>query len=192
MTKITPLKNSIIFTFNDSVNIKGEFTKSATDSGILLNASFDESAKQPRWVTVTEVGPECKTVKPGMKVLLPALRWTAGFKINGTSKWKTDETQIVAYVENNDIVPTNKYVVFSPAIVVQETTSFGLVVLSNVANSTPSGKVKCMDNQCDSDLQDATVYYSDTNFTDMFEDSNKQKLAFIKEDAILAYVPVEA
>ena len=95
--KLTPVGNNIAFTFLDRVNSKGEFEPDPTASGILLQASFDDSAKQPRWANVVAVGPRCETIKPGMQILLPNLRWTSHFKVDGQKVWRSDETQVAAY-----------------------------------------------------------------------------------------------
>ena len=189
---ITAIKRGFIFQFCDDVTAKGEFAKTASAAGIILNSSFDESAKQPRWVSVIAAGPDCDetVLHAGAKVLLPALRWTAASKLEGQKIWKSDETQVVAYTDGDAIVPCNEHVIFKQIPRERTSTSAaGLLVISGSSEDTPSGIVSVVSGSTDPELTVGTkIYYDDANFADTF-DHNGTQYAFIKEDSILAYEP---
>lgn len=185
---ITPINNNIIFKFVDRVNAKGEFEKEATEAGILLQSSFDDSAKDPRWVNVVAVGPECTTVKPGEQVLLPNLKWTSRFTVDGEKMWRSDETQAVAVRDNAraDIRALAAHVLFeeTPKEAVRAS---GLVLVIGGNDSTPSGTVAHVGPGVAEELTvGSRIYYDDVNFTDRFV-HNGRKLSFIKDESILAY-----
>lgn len=190
---ITPVKKNFVFQFKDAVNSKGEFNKSATDSGIILQSSFDESAKQSRWVNVVAAGPNCdQTIcYPGAEVLLPALRWTESSKLDGQKIWKSDETQVAAYVVDGEVVPRDGYVVFTQnthGTVTKSAT--GLLIVVGGVEDTATGTVVSVGSTVSEELGVGDkILYNDANFNDTFE-HNGTKYAFIKEDDILAYEPV--
>lgn len=185
--KIMPINNNIIFTFVDRVNSKGEFEREKTESGILLQSSFDESAKSPRWVNVVAVGPECKHVKVGMQALLPNLRWTSHIEVEERKVWRSDETQVVAVRDNptSNISPLTSVVLFKQAEK-QQLRSSGLIIVVGNDGNTPSGTVIAVGPDAEPALAGATIYYDDTNFTDTFV-HNGVTLSFIKDENILAY-----
>jgi co-chaperonin GroES (HSP10) len=193
---IKAIKNGFIFQFVDAVNAKGEFEKGTTDTGIILKATFDDSAKQPRWVNVVSVGPECKNIKEGDQVLLPALRWTAASKLEGQSIWKSDETQIVARRprgdSTNSLVPLASYVIFTPVKSGTATASASglLVVIGNVGD-TPKGTVVQTGPDASPELTvGSTIFYNDANFFETFTDGGTE-YAFIKDENILMFEPAE-
>ena len=112
--KIQALKKSLVFRFNDAVTSKGEFNNGTTAGGIILQSSFDDSAKQPRWVTIVSSGGDNDPTifKEGRVVLLPALRWTEASKFEGEKIWKSDSTQVVAYQSGEKLIPHDNYVIF--------------------------------------------------------------------------------
>lgn len=181
--------NNIVFQFVDAVNAKGQFEKGQTESGILLQASFDDSAKDPRWVTVTAVGEKC-TVQVGQQVLLPNLRWTSGFKHNGEMFWKTDESQAVAVRDNPQsfLRPLTSYVIFSHRKPERVGFAGKLMIVGGHAESA-SGRVLLLGPDASPELKGATFWYNDTNFTDNFR-HGQFDMAFIKDENILAYEPV--
>lgn len=185
--KLKPIKNTFIFRFLDSINNKGQFNKNTTESGIMLQASFDDSAKESRWVEVTEVGPACEDVKARDTVLLPALRWTSGVKFNDETVWKSDESQAVAKIDkvDNYLLPMRDIVIFKKIEDEDRTTSFGLVLVSDPNNNTPRGVVINLGPDCVDTTVGDIVYYDDANFFDTFI-HNGEELAFIKESSILA------
>lgn len=185
---LQPIKNNIIFKFVDKVNAKGQFEKERTESGIILQSSFDDSAKEPRWVNVVAVGPDC-TVKPGQQVLLPNLRWTQGFKHEGEMMWKSDESQAVAV---RDTPESTLHALATNVIFVhrkpKSTPSYaGLTVVGGHVDN-PSGVIIAIGPECYDELKGATFFYDGTNFTDNFSHGGFS-LAFIKEENILAYEP---
>lgn len=184
--KLKPIKNTFIFKFMNSLNNKGQFNKDTTESGILLQASFDDSAKETRWVSVTEVGHECKDIRVGSTALLPALRWTSGVKFEGTNVWKSDEMQAVAILDPIDsvVIPLRDTVIFEPIKSEEITSAFGIVLVKDPEQNTPRGVVTHVGPDCiDATIGDI-VYYDDTNFFDTFKHAGVA-MAFIKEDKIV-------
>jgi len=186
---LNPINNNIIFSFVDPVNSKGEFEKGTTESGIILQSSFDDSAKSPRWGNVVSVGPAC-TVKVGQQILMPNLRWTSGFTHDGQRLWKTDETQIVATRDNESskLHMLRNVVAFVQRTADSKMRTVGSLTVIGRNTDTPRGVVIVNGPDCPAELHRATIYYDDTNFTDMFSHGGFQ-LAFISDDNILAYTP---
>jgi co-chaperonin GroES (HSP10) len=185
---LIPVGNNIAFTFVDRVNSKGEFEPPPTESGILLQSSFDDSAKQPRWGNVVAVGARCTTIKPGMQILLPNLRWTSHFTVGGQKVWRTDETQVAAYraTPTSQVHPMTTYVLFKKIVkeFVRPTTL--IIVVGGTNDETPSGTVFAVGPDATPDLKSGQVlYYSDTNFTDTFVHAGIT-MSFIKDENILA------
>lgn len=184
--KVVALGNGFMFHFKDEVNSKGEFVRTNTQSGIILKSTVDNSAKQPRWVKVSGVGPDCTFIKDGDMALLPSLRWTSGLKFNDTTIWKSDEKEVAAVMRDGKIIPAPTFVLFSitPHEPIQQKS--GLFVVFGNPLDTPSGTVTHIGEKVSKELNNATIYYNDVNFNDYIEDTN---LAFIKEDDILVYIP---
>lgn len=189
--KIQALKKSLVFRFNDAVTSKGEFNNGTTAGGIILQSSFDDSAKQPRWVTVVSSGGDNDPTifKEGRVVLLPALRWTEASKFEGEKIWKSDSTQVVAYQSGEKLIPHDNYVIFIQKSQQVSQSASGLLVVVGSSDDTPSGTVVSAGENAATELTPgATIYYNATNFTDTFE-FNGIKHAFIKDDELLAYEP---
>lgn len=187
--QIKAIRNNIIFKFVDATNTKGEFQKTATQSGIQLLGSFDESAKTPRWVNVVDSGPDCKHVKPGTQALLPALRWTNGTKFNDERIWKTDEKEVVAFRESptSPVIPADGVVIFTRQALVKKSTS-GLFVVGGTDDETPRGTVVSIGAKCEPELAGSTIVFDGSNFFDDFVVGGVT-YSFIKEDEIAAYEP---
>lgn len=185
---LTPIKNNIVFEFIDRVNAKGEFEKEKSESGLVLTSSFDDSAKEPRWINVVAVGPDCTSIRPGQQALLPNLRWTSGFKFGGVRMWKSDETQVVALRDApaSQIQPLENVVLFRRNAKTELKSPSGLIVVGG-NDETPSGVVLHVGPDVSAELQSgATIYFDDTNFTDTFKHAGVV-MSFIKDDSILAY-----
>jgi co-chaperonin GroES (HSP10) len=186
---IVPVKsNGIAFEFIDRVNSKGEFEKESTASGIVLKASFDDSAKEPRWVKVIAVGPSC-TIKVGQQVLLPNLRWTSGLKFEGVRVWMSDESQAVAVRDTPfaPIEPLTNVVLFKQNPKADLKSTSGIIVVIGGSDETPTGVVLHLGPKVSPELVvGTTIYYNDTNFTDTFRHAGVT-MSFIKDDSILAY-----
>lgn len=185
--KLTPIKNTFIFKFQEAVNNKGMFEKGTTETGIILQSSFDDSAKESRWVRITESGPDCSAVCRNAVVLLPALRWTSGVKFDDRTVWKSDETQVVAIrdMEDGTALPLRDLVIFKPYEEEERVSSFGLVLVSDPDSNSPRGIVVAVGPKCTDTKVGDMLYYDDANFTDTFMVGN-EKIAFIKEESILA------
>lgn len=187
---ITAIKKGFLFQFVDAVNTKGEFEKGETDSGIILKATFDDSAKQTRWVNVVAAGSECIDVQVGEQALLPALRWTEASKFEGQKIWKSDETQVAAVRQpGGSFRPISSYVIFKqikPAV--QQQSSGLLIVVSHTAENTPKGEVVSIGPDATPELENSYIYYNDPNFFDTFVHDGVE-YSFIKDENILMYEP---
>lgn len=102
MSELRPILNNILFQFCDELmtaNGVKQF-REQTSWGFDLRANFDHNLKVPRWVNVISVGPDVsEEIKPGMKVLVEALKWTTGVEFEGQMYWMTNEDQIIAVEE---------------------------------------------------------------------------------------------
>lgn len=188
---IRPIKKSFVFQFNDAVTSKGEFDNGTTAGGIILQPSFDDSAKQARWVTIVAAGNDCDDAvfRPGAQVLLPALRWTEASKLEGQKIWKSDETQVVAYKDGDAVVPIQNYVIFTQNKANVSQSQSGLLVVVGGVGDTASGTVVSVGSDAAEELQAGyKILYDDVNFNDTFEHGGV-KYAFIKDESILAYEP---
>ncbi len=186
---IRAVGKSFVFKFKDEVKSNGEFAKKATDTGIVLNSSADDSAKQARWVIVESAGKDTGLVT-GQEVLLPPLRWTESATFEGGKLWKSDIEQIVGYInEHGRFEVHNEYVIFSPSSRTKLSEQSGLVIVggnhesaSGIGVAVTEGGVR--------ELVGAKVFYNDSNFFETFTIGDT-KLAYIKEQEILAYIPKE-
>ena len=98
MVALRALRNGIIFQFEEvTTSNRGQFQET-TKSGIYLAPSFDESAKKARWGIVFFVGNEIidKSIVPGARIFIEALKWTKRFKVDDENFWKTDEDNVLA------------------------------------------------------------------------------------------------
>lgn len=184
---LTPIKNTFIFKFQEALNSKGQFEKDVTESGIILQSNFDDSAKETRWVVVTVVGRECSDIRAGDEVLLPALRWTSGVKFGDETVWKSDEMQAVAKRDKRDnvIVPLRDTVIFKPLVEEEVVSSFGIVLVKDPEANSPRGVIVAIGPDCTDARIGDVVFYNGANFFDTFKFDGEQ-LAFIKEANILA------
>lgn len=188
---IKPIKNHIIFQFVDEVDNKGQFVKT-TQWGFVIPGHYDNSAKMPRWATVVEVGPDCETVKVGQQILIHALKWTEGFKLDGVRFWKTDEKQVAAlrHVNDSRVTALRDTIIFKRHENKAPASEAGLEVVGDIPR-TPSGTIITVGPDVDAELQaGATVYFLDENFFSEFE-HNEQKLWYIDEPSILVYQPLD-
>lgn len=100
MATIKPLNNNVMFQFlDDTSGEKGRFTDK-TKSGIILLPGNPDKQKAARWGKVLAVGPDVEGVVPGDFVLIEALMWMEGVKLDGVKMWKTDDSKIL--VVTND------------------------------------------------------------------------------------------
>jgi co-chaperonin GroES (HSP10) len=184
------LHSNILFTFVDQVNTRGEFVNSPTVSGIVLTGTTDDSAKAPREAIVRYAGPECKSVKAGDRIVIPALRWTNYFATAEGKMWKTEESEIVGIIDQHTptLVPIGEFVTFSLLKERKSVTSSGLIVVSSGTNEdTLSGTVIRTGNEVDPTLQtEDTIIFNKANFfqTVYLRQTNKP-VSFLKDSEIL-------
>jgi co-chaperonin GroES (HSP10) len=96
---ITPLNDSVIFEFLDTISAGMFATK--TRSGIILGSKNpEENAQTPRWGKVHAVGPDVIDVSVGNFVLIAPLRWTTSFKLDGIELSKTVEKEIMCVADD--------------------------------------------------------------------------------------------
>lgn len=184
---IKPVKNGFIFKFLEKIE-RGQFVREKTKTGIIFQADFDSSAKLPRWVEVLFVGPQCKDVKVGQQVLLPALRWTERVKYNDILFWKSDESQVVAVreSENSVVVPLNTWVIFE-RLPSEVRLPSGLFIVHRAQVTNPSGKIVSTGPDCETYLQKGTkFYFNGINFYNNFFIGEKE-YSFINQEDILAF-----
>lgn len=99
-TTINPLRDTIIFQFIDETNgIQRGFTD-ITKSGIIIQQAASQQ-KVARWGQVKAVGPE-SAVEVGQFVLVEALQWTLRTEVDNEPLWKTDDSRVLAVVDNID------------------------------------------------------------------------------------------
>lgn len=94
---VYPLRDVVLFQFLDETGgSKGRFHDRVTGSGIIL-ASSVSSQKVHRWGRVYAVGPDVKDdLKPGDFILIEALMWVEGIKLDADTKiWKTDPSKVL-------------------------------------------------------------------------------------------------
>lgn len=108
MAALRAIREHIIFQFigveivrRSNMQNRTQFQET-TDWGF-QHTSFDESLNIPRWANVLAVGPEVsEEIKPGMVVLVDALKWTPGLEMDGQTYWRTDEQHILAVDDSVD------------------------------------------------------------------------------------------
>lgn len=96
---LEPIKNSVIFAFNDSVS-GGRFVEQ-TESGIYLGKDHTRDANSPRWGRVISIGPEVVDVQPNQRILIEASQWTFGMEYDGVTLWRTTDDKILCVEESN-------------------------------------------------------------------------------------------
>lgn len=92
---VKPLHNYILFQFLDETSGKqGAFTEKHS---ILIIPRSTNSQKVHRWGKVVAVGPKVDGVVAGDYILIEALMWMEGVKLdNGEKVWKTDDSKVLA------------------------------------------------------------------------------------------------
>lgn len=184
--QIRAIHDNIIFVFEDVVNTRGEFiTQQDGSSAILRIATFDDSAKKPRWGIVIATGPECAKVQAGDRILIPALRWTAGVTFGNGKVWKTDESQLVGFSRDDKFELMNNYVIFSQHQPPPRQTSMMLIVVERDAPDNPTGSIT--QSSVDYLSVGDTIVYDGSMFDNMFTMANStETAAFIKASDIIA------
>lgn len=187
--RLRAIKNHIIFQFIDEVDGKGQFVET-TKWGFKIPGHFDNSAKAPRWGTVVKIGPDCKHVKIGQQVLINALKWTAGIKFDDERIWRTDETQVVVVRDtlSSKLQLLGKTIVFRRINNTISEGKHGLQVVGELNVDTPKGTVVSLGPDCVTELNDAVIYYSESNFFNKFDHKNEQ-FWYIDEPSVLVYEP---
>jgi co-chaperonin GroES (HSP10) len=94
---IDPIKNSILFQFDDEV--RGGRFHDVSESGIILGSSHDSQVKVARWGTVVAIGPDVEDIGVGEHILIEAMGWTSDITADGVRVWRTDDTKVLAVEE---------------------------------------------------------------------------------------------
>lgn len=94
---IRPLNNVVLFQFLDETGgSKGSFTEAARASGIIIPKTTS-TQKVARWGKVVGVGPKVDGIDIGDYILVEALMWSFGVKLDDETKvWKTDDSKVMA------------------------------------------------------------------------------------------------
>jgi len=101
--KLIPLGSKFTFKFVDKIVTRSDQDKTrtqfeeTTDFGFTIS-SYDEGAKQPRWVIVENVGPDIdpSDFSAGSKVLVDALKWSEALEFDSGKFWYSDLEQVLA------------------------------------------------------------------------------------------------
>lgn len=100
--KLNPVDSDILFEFTDLVTSSG-FFREKTGGGIIIAqtgySATKDSSELARTATVLSVGPKCKEISTGMKILITPLKWTPQFEMNGKPIWKTTEEFVLGVIE---------------------------------------------------------------------------------------------
>lgn len=108
--------DTFTFTFDDEVTDNGRFVdENLLGSTVLAGIQRDRddrSAKSGRIVTVTGIGPSVKHLRVGMKVVLPALRWSSRNEYDEVVNWLSRETEFAAHVIDGLLIPANDFVLY--------------------------------------------------------------------------------
>lgn len=101
MATIRPLHNHFIFQFEEdkTKHLGVSQFQEKTDWGFEFAVTRD-GMETGRWVNVLYVGPECKILKPGMRVCVDKLKWTTEVEFEGEPVWKSDEDNVLLIDEN--------------------------------------------------------------------------------------------
>ncbi len=96
--KIRPLKNKFTFKFLDET-AGGNFIDRTKSGIIMTNQEMLTTSKNPRWGVVQDVGSEVKDFKQGDYVLIEAMQWTNGVKLDEWI-WQSDDSKVLAITDN--------------------------------------------------------------------------------------------
>jgi co-chaperonin GroES (HSP10) len=92
MSTITPIKQNIFFIFDDEAAGGGFNNKTTTG---LIYRSFDHDLNTARTGRVLAVGPDCKFVNKGDRIMIEKLQWTEGIRIDDSTVWMTTEEKVL-------------------------------------------------------------------------------------------------
>jgi hypothetical protein len=101
---IRPLGKAFLFAFLNETR-HGIFTQKNKGRIFLPNAAtdVDRQGDFARFAKVLAVGTTVTEFKNGDVVLIAALKWTKGFEHDGVKVWKSDEDQVLAIYEDQDL-----------------------------------------------------------------------------------------
>lgn len=92
--KLKPIGKNIIFVFLEDT-AEGGFVPQSGGKILLTRQNLDNN-REPKWgkvlLTGTDVGPD---INVGEYILVEALQWTPGFKVDDIKYWKTDATKVM-------------------------------------------------------------------------------------------------
>ena len=98
---IRPLNNNIMFQFLEQTSgTKGAFQEV---HAFLIIPKTVSTQKVARWGKVIAVGPKVDGIEPGDYILVEALMWMEGVKLNDAEKvWKTDDSKVLAVTNDRE------------------------------------------------------------------------------------------
>ena len=95
---LEPIKDSVLFAFEDEVASGKFFDKSKT--GIYLGSNSYTNANAPRWGRVLAKGPDADSIKVNDRILIEPTQWTFGMVYDGIKIWRTIEPKIICVDES--------------------------------------------------------------------------------------------
>lgn len=101
---LRPLGKAFLFVFiNETRN--GMFSQKNKGLIFLPNAAtdVDRQGDFARFAKVLAAGTDVTEFKNGDTVLIAALKWTKGFEHDGAKVWKSDEDQVLAIFEDDNL-----------------------------------------------------------------------------------------
>lgn len=91
--QIKPLKNNIIFIFEEETSGGGFIPKTG---GLIVVPQNIEHNRTPKWGKVTALGPDVEPeIKVGDYILVEPLMWSLGFELEKQKYWKTDDSKVM-------------------------------------------------------------------------------------------------
>lgn len=91
---IAPIKNSVLFQFEDEVRA-GRF-QDVSAAGIILGSAVKNQTDVARWGRVVAIGPDVSDVNVGDRILIEATMWTSDITTEDDVRlWRTDDTKII-------------------------------------------------------------------------------------------------
>ena len=104
MSKLRPIRDHIVFQFNDeSIRLNGMTHFVDKTKWGFFTAHVKSGLNHPRVGTVHAVGPEAQDrVQPGDHILIDPLMWTLGAHHEFEEYWRTDLSHVIGVVPKED------------------------------------------------------------------------------------------
>lgn len=95
------ISNHVAFEFEDEVH-DGQFSEQFIGSIMIANKgkNYENDGKLNRIAKVIDIGPQCRDVKVGDRVVVEKQCWTPGFVVDDKTIWRTTEKHILAIIDD--------------------------------------------------------------------------------------------